>query len=211
MVKLNLGELPIKTKINSTKPKKPCWYKATEDHINQFKLTLEEKVGKLSTPTSLYCQNVHCTDTKHSVERDAFVLDLLGAMIESTHAHIPMSGGGLNRKKPDSGRIPGWKENVEPLRQDSLFWHQVWLSAGRPNKGELFNIMKRTRNKYHHALRKIRKAAEAIKGQKLFEASMWGGGDLLKELKKTRGGKYSPDLPETVAGANGEHEICDKF
>ena len=33
----------------------------------------------------------------------------------------------------------------------------------------------------------------------------------MDELRKTRGGRHTPDLPETVAGANGEEEICQKF
>lgn len=40
---------------------------------------------------------------------------------------------------------------------------------------------------------------------------MWGGGDLLAELKKTREGRHTPDLPKNVAGANGEEEVCSKF
>ena len=50
-----------------------------------------------------------------------------------------------------------------------------------------------------------------VKAQKLFEASLWGGADLITELKKIRGGKYRHELPETVAGANGETEVCEKF
>ena len=61
------------------------------------------------------------------------------------------------------------------------------------------------------AIRKIRRAAEQIKAQKLLEASRSGGSDLMNELKKARGGKHTPDLPENVAGANGEEEICKKF
>ena len=54
-------------------------------------------------------------------------------------------------------------------------------------------------------------AADKIKAYKLFEASMWGDGNLIKELKKTRGGRYRPDLPDNVAGANGEDEVCEEF
>ena len=63
----------------------------------------------------------------------------------------------------------------------------------------------RTRNKFHHALRK---AAEMIKTQKLFEATLLGGGDIVQELKEIffESGKYGPHLPETVAGAIGEAE-----
>ena len=50
-----------------------------------------------------------------------------------------------------------------------------------------------------------------IKSQKLFEAALLGGGDIIKELKKIKGGKYRPDLPENVAGASGEAELCHKF
>ena len=107
--------------------------------------------------------------------------------------------------------MPGWREEVAPYREASLFWHSVWRSAGRPAAGELFNIMKATRNKYHHALRKIRNEVDRIKAQKLFEAAMWGGADLVKEMKKLRGAKQRLDLPENVAGANGEAEVCQKF
>ena len=33
----------------------------------------------------------------------------------------------------------------------------------------------------------------------------------MTSLKKSYGGKHSPQLPENVAGANGEEEICNKF
>ena len=71
--------------------------------------------------------------------------------------------------------------------------------------------MKRTRSRYHAAIRKVRRAAEQMKAQKLLEASLLGGSDLMNELKKARGGKHTTDLPENVAGANGEEEICEKF
>ena len=107
--------------------------------------------------------------------------------------------------------MPGWREVVSPLQKDSVFWHSVWQSAGRPANGELYHVMRSTRAKYHTAIRKVRRAADRIKAQKLFEASTSGGSDLFKEMKKSHGGKHSPGLPENVAGANGEEEICKKF
>ena len=41
---------------------------------------------------------------------------------------------------------------------------------------------------------------------------LWkGSNELFKEMKKAHGGKHAPGLPENVAGANGEDEICEKF
>ena len=211
VLKLNLGLLPVKTKSNPVRPKRPAWYKASEEQAKNYTEALREKLRTLPVPDCLECHDVKCASARHSEERDGYVLDLLGAMIESSHDTIPMVGGGQGRAKPDSGCMPGWKEQVAPQREAAIFWHSIWLSAGRPNAGQLFEIRKRTRSQFQYAVRRVRKAADSIKSQKLFEASLWGGGDLLDELRKTRGGRHTPDLPETVAGANGEEEICQKF
>ena len=141
MLKLNVGALPIKTKSNPVRSKRPAWYKATELQTAQYSEILLLKLAAVPVPDCLDCQDVKCASARHSEDRDGYVLDLLGAMIESSHATIPMVGGGQGRVKPDSGSVPGWREEVAPQRKASLFWHSVWLSAGRPNKGQLFEIM----------------------------------------------------------------------
>ena len=143
--------------------------------------------------------------------RDDFVLDMLNCVIESSHATIPMVGGRPGSVRLDSGLMPGWKVEQAPAQKDSVFWHAVWQSAGRPSSGKLYNVMRSTRAKYHTAIRRVRRAADQIKAQKLLEASMEGGGNLISEMKKSHGGKHSHDLPENVAGANGPEEICEKF
>ena len=51
-----------------------------------------------------------------------------------------------------------------------------------------------------------------IKAKKLFEAANTSDIDLLKEMKAIKkGGKAGEDLPDNVAGADGEDEIVDKF
>ena len=208
MVKLKMGELPAKVKCEEARVRRPGWYKATTADCEAFKNDLNTKIEALAVPDCLQCQNNKCDSEAHSEDRDGFVLDLLGSVIESSHATIPMVGGLAGAVRPDSGCVPGWREAVAPQRKDSLFWHSVWMSAGRPNTGQLFEIMKRTRNQFYHALRKVRKAAEKIKRQRLFEAALLGGEDLLKELRKLKGGKHCQELPENVAGANGQTEVC---
>ena len=105
-------------------------------------------------------------------------------MIEASHSCIPKSGGG-SRSKVDSTKncpvttaVPGWKDQVRQFRSDSLFWHSVWLSAGRPTVGVLYEIMKKTRNSYHYAVRKVKKKADLIRAEKLLESSLSGDVDL---------------------------------
>ena len=72
------------------------------------------------------------------------------------------------------------------------------------------------RNHYHSFVRNTKRKYDEIKANKLFEASMLGDANLLTELKRIRSGGYAAlELPDTVAGANGEKEIvlkcCDIY
>ena len=92
------------------------------------------------------------------------------------------------------------------------FWLAVWRSAGMPRTGVLHALMVKTRNSYHYAIRKAKKEADFVRAKKLFEASESSCLDLLHELKCIRAGnKAVVDLPDIVAGANGESEIVAKF
>ena len=88
------------------------------------------------------CLDPNCMDEQHSLERDKYMLDILSTLIETSHTVIPLTNGGARKWDPDKNcpvtkAIPGWRAQVEPFREDSLFWHGIWLSAGRPNKGVL--------------------------------------------------------------------------
>ena len=177
----------------------------------KYKSDLQARLESIPVPDCLNCSNVKCEVRAHTCVRDDFVIDTLSAVIEASHATIPMVGGRPGSVRPDSGIMPGWREEVAPAQKDSIFWHSVWRSAGRPPRGELYNLMRVTRSKYHMAIKRVRRAADKIKATKLFEASLSGGMDMISEMKKSHGGKHSPGLPENVAGANGEEDICEKF
>ena len=142
----------------------------------------------------------------------------MSSVIETSHQTIPMSKGGRVSKAdpkkqcPVENVIPGWSECVAPLKSDAAFWHFLWREAGRPDRGEVRNIMVKTRNQYHYAVRKVKKLAGNIRAQKLLEASETGSVQLLEEMKKVKGCKKDrPDLPETVGDVTGEDLVVDKF
>ena len=113
---------------------------------------------------------------------------------------------------PVNQAIPGWKETVKPQRESALFWHSIWVSAGRPVTGVLHNIMKKTRNQYHYAIRKVKKKSEEIRAAALLKASQSGDMQLLKEMKIVKiDSKGCVNLPDTVEGAEGQDEIIEKF
>ena len=169
MLKLKVGNIPRSAPVNVEQPRRPAWYKAKQEEVENYTQVLHDKLQRLNTPECLNCRNVNCQDESHSEERDSFVLDILTAIIETSHATIPLSGGppstDPDKNCPINRTIPGWKETLKPKRETSLFWHAVWVSALRPSTGVLYDIMKKTRNDYHYAIRKVKKLSEEIRAR----------------------------------------------
>ena len=107
-------------------------------------------------------------------------------METAAETHIPYTRAKQNssKKKPERKTIPGWNEMVKPQKETARFWYHVWLSAEKPHHGELFNIMRHTRNQFRYAKRKCINAVENIKREKFIEASLKGDKNLIEEFKK---------------------------
>ena len=92
MMKLGIGNLPVR-EIKKLKPtRRPAWYKAEQEQIDNYTNELQDKLAFLTVAESLNCSNCHCDDHHHTQERDNLVLDVMTAMIETSHQTIPMSG-----------------------------------------------------------------------------------------------------------------------
>ena len=100
---------------------------------------------------------------------------------------LPCPTNKKGKKKPP---IPGWSDAVKPFKENAFFWHQVWVSCGRPINTEVHKIMKRTRNLYHYQFKKCKKTTEKTRKNKLLDACLNGNsGDLFREIKAMRNTK----------------------
>ena len=190
LLKLRVGEIIPKVKVQIKVPKKPAWHKATDANVEEYKNDMETRLAARPVPACLSCEDPHCGDPGHTEERDRFMLDILCSAVESSHDILPMTGGGgvQNKSGITPGSVPGWLEEVKPFREDASFWHSEWRSAGKPNQGELHVAMARSRNLYHYAIRRARRNADRVKAKKLLEAAIAGDIELVSEMKKVRSG-----------------------
>ena len=107
--------------------------------------------------------------------------------------------------------LPGWKETILPLKSDSLFWHSVWISAGRP-AGALHKVMSQTRNKYHSAVKKAKRKLEHGLAEDILVAAESGDVALMREMRKTIKKKTSAQaVPECLEGKVTPDTVLDKF
>ena len=138
---------------------KPCWKNATEKERDDFFEEINRKLRCLEEPIEIInCLNVHCNNAYHKTASDDYMLEILHTMEQAAKKILPTPK--IPKKDGNSSKsIPRWNEDIEPYRKDALFWHSVWVSAGKPLNNELHNIMKRTKNIYHFHIRKKQKNA----------------------------------------------------
>ena len=120
---------------------------------------------------------------------DKLALYVLEAVQTSDETCLPLPSSGRQGGHTQHTPVPGWKDTVRPFRDTAFFWHQVWISCGKPLNTEVHKVMKRTRNVYHYHFNKCRKSEEKIRKNKLLEACLGQGDnsiDLFKESKTLR-------------------------
>ena len=213
MIKILLPETANRTKIKPVTEIKPCWRTADEADIALFSETLHNKLAELPLPDSIHCTDVLCQDVSHSHERDSHVIDLLVKIVEATYECLPLKTRVTNGvQKFKSNSLPGYTENILPLKRDSQFWHAIWISADKPIKGGLFNIYKWTRNKYHYAIRLAKREKNRLESEQLGAAAELNDIELYKEMKRHISGKGSgQEMPDELEGKVTPDDIIGKF
>ena len=89
-------------------------------------------------------------------------------------------------------------------------WHDVWVQSGRPKQGDIANMKRKTRLKYHYAIRYVTKENIRIRNSKMGEAIssnkdrvLW---DEVEKMSKT-----SNNLPSIIDEKTETEEISNIF
>ena len=128
-LRLRLGNLPINKEKNEEIPSRPTWSRAELSQLDAYTVELERRLTQIMVPHC--CDDIHCDTINHSESNNDHLLNIIIAMIETSHKMIPMLGGATaSRGRASRGGLPGWKEEVEPHRQESRLRHDVWLQQG---------------------------------------------------------------------------------
>ena len=140
---------------------------------------------------------------------DSYTIDIIKCLESSAEKCVPYTRPKMGKKTVKRKSVPGWVDLVKPQQEKAKFWYQIWHSADKPRAGQLFNIMRFTRNQFRYARRKCLKAVETIKRDRFIEASMKGDRDLFEELNKIK--KSNRMGPSKMDGKSNADDIADHF
>ena len=99
---------------------------------------------------------------------------------------------------------------MQPLRDKSLFWHNLWLDCDRPKTGAVADCMRRTRAAYHYAIRKVKREEDKIINERLAGSLLNNSTrDFWSEIKRIRSSKSGTS--RTVDGQTEAISIAKLF
>ena len=129
-----------------------------KEERRNFNKDLEKQLHKLSISNCIKeCNDAHCQDINHFTGCDGFLSNIVEIIDMCAKNSLPIPGGKVRIKNYPPAC---WQQD------DALFWHSVWISAGRPLNTKLHRIMK-TKNIYQYQIRKCKRMSSTLK-KKLF-------------------------------------------
>ena len=132
------------------------WDKAKDEDIDRYKALLDFYLRQYFIPLHVTnCDNLFC-DSHNDI-----LIDKLDEFLEIMEycAEFTIPTRTISNK---SKGIPGWNDFVRPFKDKSILCNELWVSAGKPTSGTLFDERKFARTRYHWAIRYVKKNKESI-------------------------------------------------
>lgn len=185
---------------------KVAWYKASDVCLDEYRNYLSYQLSCLSLPVdALSCHDQMCANLDHSTAINSYANDIMNACITAANNSLPRTGP-YNKEH----RVPGWTEQVEPVRAKSILWHNIWSECGRPRSGAVADIMRRSRAQYHYAIRRVKSDVQNITRQRFAQAIVKDKNrNLWDEVRKIYGKKAAPS--SAVDGSFSPQAISSLF
>ena len=191
--------------VNNVNGKSVCWELAKNCDLANYKEILTNTLDSIKLPwDTLMCNDVNCGNRSHFSEIECLHDVIIKQCIDASNNSIPTKKRGFKKS------IQGWSEYVKEAKETALFWHKLWQQNGCPSSGIIADVRRRTRYKYHYAIRYVTKNKKSITANKMAQQILnselkgfWAN------VKKVNGVKSN--LPCSVDSVVGQDKISDLF
>ncbi len=192
--------------VTITPVSRPIWSSATVEQIASYKSRLDDHLHSIIFSHDLIiCNDFHCNSSEHRSQLDVLYMSMIRACMLATEETIPCSTGNTKPK-----HLPGWDGDLDLAREQSLFWHFIWVSCGRLETGHVADVMRYTRNHYHSLIRKIKKDRDSAVRRSLGTAlSQDSTREYWTEVKKISKGKLC--MSTNINGLSEPMAIANSF
>ena len=180
------------------------WHKATSDDIQKY----IDCVGSLLpvVPTSvLDCCNPHCQH--HRAELDLLFDRFVDCLSLAASLNIPHHSPSTRRKL-----LSGWTDGTHILKQKSVFWHRVWVEAGCPSSGVLFQIKKHAKHRFKYSVRRLKRREHVLNRHLLARSfSAHSQREFWSSVRRLNGKSSTTSSTSVIDGTSGDTNVANLF
>ena len=152
-----------------------AWHKVNERDTAEYHRKQEQLLSIMRKYDVIKCRNVKCQNVNHKSEIDSWCHDLVECCLKAD-VNMP-------RVKNKTKCRSGWNNEVKPYREDCIFWHKLWLDAGQPSNGVLYDVKKYTKKQYMYANCRNKRRQDICRKEKMANAiSKDNSRDFFKEV-----------------------------
>ncbi len=131
------------------------WEKASSMDIENYKTLIDAHLRHVDLSGAItLCNDYSCTI------HDVLIMKILENITEILKkcANIAIPRQNVNGKRG----VPGWNEFVKPYKDKYIFWNDVWKNVGSPVSGQLADLRRFSRLKYHWAIKQVKRNVDEI-------------------------------------------------
>ena len=186
---------------NAIYKSKTNWKCANQSEIDEYKQKLKFLLSQIRIPSdAVHCENRDCK--QHNKALDEYHNDIVNACITAAMKSLP--------KRRRGKRVAGWTEQVQSLKDKSIFWTRIWVENGCPSSGILHEIKAKAKRDYKRASRSVIRKQNKLVSQRMGTAIANGNNrDLWGEVKRMQ--TASTSRPLVIDDAYGTDDICSLF
>ena len=145
---------------------------------------------------------IDCSNISHLTAIDCYYETVVTALYQASSKAI--------MRIPNKSLKPFWNEELDNLKSDSIFWHNMWIEAGKPNSGILQQIRLSCKAKYKPG---IRDAYANYENRLTDELQVHFQNQKFPELWKTWNTKFRKNITKhiNINGHTDDNSIANEF
>ena len=117
------------------------------------------ELQSIDIPDYCDCKN-DCRLAEHRYTINKYYSDIVCALQKAASLSI--------KRVPCRSLKPYWNEHLDKLKEDSVFWHRLWVDAGRPSSGTVQQIRLSCKARYKLAIRNAYTHFEEVMNDELY-------------------------------------------
>ena len=181
------------------------WNNITDEKIIKYKQLLDYNFENFVIPQNI----LECTNFQCKIHNN-LILDLLEHFMSVISDCSDKAIGVKHIGQLHKSGTMGWNNFVQPYKEKSIFWHNIWKSAGCPVTGQLADLCRFTQAKSHWAIKRTKRDADEYLRNKTANQMVNKSSDKFwSSIRKMKGSENT--IASVVDDQTTDGAISDRF